>query len=81
MALPGLLPTTSRAAVVMQSSRDEVKAGEYIDYAYMHSHTWAVVFEVSSSTTTGVSMLPNIVNHSNLAAVAYVQGISALAKE
>ena len=63
-------------AIYQQSWDDYPTQGEYIDYAYMRSHTLAATFEVSTAKTPSAASLAGVVDSAWKGTMAWVQAAS-----
>jgi hypothetical protein len=63
-------------AIYQQSYDDYPTQGEYIDYAYMRSHTLAATFEVSIAKAPSAALLAGVVDIACKGTVAWVQAVS-----
>jgi Zinc carboxypeptidase len=62
--------------IYQQSYDDYPTQGEYIDYAYWKSHTFAATFEVSTDKTPSVASLAGVVDGACKGTFAWIQAVA-----
>ena len=67
---------TMNFAIYQQSYDDYPTQGEYIDYAYWKSHTFAATFEVSTDKTPSVASLAGVVDGACKGTFAWIQAVA-----